>query len=268
MTVERIDTGRGHKYTIDGEPAPGVTTILNAAIPKPALPYWAAGEVAEFVAESLVIVDGEFTHDAAPLLTAIEQQTRRPLKRGSRSDVVQRLKGVPWARRDAAANRGVQVHDLAARWITGADVDVPELLDPYVKAYAAWAERWEPVDELVERTIAHRDPHYCGTFDLCATLVDGRRWLLDIKTSGSGVYAEVALQLAGYRYAQTMLVDGDEQPMIDVDACGVIWLTELGHVFYVCDVGARQWQQFVRCCHTARYLDGWGKPDDVLREIS
>src|SRR5690606_13872332 len=42
---------KAHRYWIDGKPAPGVTTILGKGIPKPAIPYWAARTVAEYVAD-------------------------------------------------------------------------------------------------------------------------------------------------------------------------------------------------------------------------
>ena len=52
-----------------------------------------------------------------------------------------------------------------------------------------------------------------------------QRWLLDLKTSRSGVYGETALQLAGYRFAEVYVDSGGvEQPMPEVDRCAVVWV--------------------------------------------
>ena len=49
MGLERIETKRGHKYVLDGQPVKGVTTLIGSGMPKPALPYWSAKLVAEYV---------------------------------------------------------------------------------------------------------------------------------------------------------------------------------------------------------------------------
>ncbi|KKL03831.1 hypothetical protein LCGC14_2622160, partial [marine sediment metagenome] len=56
------------------------------------------------------------------------------------------------------------------------------------------------------------------------------RLLVDYKT-GKGVYPEVALQLAGYRYADTFLggPDASETTMPQVDGCAVLHLREDGY---------------------------------------
>src|SRR5262249_28914527 len=58
--------------------------------------------------------------------------------------------------------------------------------------------------------------------------IAGRKLLLDTKT-GKGVYPEVALQLAAYRYAEFIgLPDGSEAKMPTVDGCAVVHLPEAG----------------------------------------
>jgi len=49
-TTKRTETGNGHSYKMDGTKVDGVTTILGV-LNKEALPKWAAGCVAEFVAD-------------------------------------------------------------------------------------------------------------------------------------------------------------------------------------------------------------------------
>jgi hypothetical protein len=63
---------------------------------------------------------------------------------------------------------------------------------------------------------------WAGTFDAIFEFPNGLRGLpmecprlmVDLKTNRSGIFGETALQLAGYRYADTYLdEDGNEQPM-------------------------------------------------------
>ena len=52
------------------------------------------------------------------------------------------------------------------------------------------------------------------------------RWLLDLKTNEKGIFAETALQLAAYRFADKYVdEDGVEQDMIPVQRTGAIHIT-------------------------------------------
>jgi hypothetical protein len=80
---------------------------------------------------------------------------------------------------------------------------------------------------LVEFVVMSHRYGYAGTGDIIADLAIGNgvleRWLLDIKTSRSGVFGETALQLAGYRYADVYVgPDGQEHPMPTVARTGVV----------------------------------------------
>lgn len=198
MTIKRINrTYRGkqtHSYTIDGQRADGVTTVMSKALPKPALTYWAARCVAEYVVDRF--------DDTADIVGSL-----------SRDKAVNELKGVPWSQRDEAAATGTEVHDLAERLVKGEEVEVPEQLAGFVDSYVQFLNDWKPRPVLVEATVASRKWMVAGTLDLVADLPNGRRALMDLKT-GKGVYPDVALQLAAYRYAEVYLDDqGDEKSM-------------------------------------------------------
>lgn len=197
-----------HRYRLDGHPVPGVTTLIGKGLPKPAIPYWAAKTVAEWVADN-----PDLTED---------------LKRmGGRGPAVAFLKEIPWQKRDEAAIRGTDVHKLGERLIHGEEVDVPEHLAPRVAGYVEWLDARQPEPLLTEAACASRQWQYAGTFDLLAHM-DGQTWLLDLKTS-SGVYGDMALQLAAYAHAEFYLdVDGAEQPMPTVDRLGIVHITEYG----------------------------------------
>jgi hypothetical protein len=238
--TKRIDGGRGHWYKLDGQKVDGVTTIIGDGVPKPALTSWAAREVATFAADNL--------------------DTLASLDRESRIDL---LKGAPYRERDRAARRGTEVHGLAEKIIGGAEVDVPDELVGHVDAYLRFLEEWEPRNELVERVVGHRAHRWLGTLDMIADLNDGNRWLLDIKTTRSGVFGEVALQLAAYRHAEFYLDDhGAEQPMPTVDAAGVIWVRADGYDLVPVQAGPdiyrtfRYVQQVAHFTRSARDLVG------------
>lgn len=172
-------TRRGRVYLWDGREYPSVTTILGQTVPKPALVGWAARSTAEWAwdhrAEWTDITD----RDAA----------------------VDLLKGAPFRDRDKAADVGTAVHAYAERIARGEAVaDVDPAVSPFIPHYAAFVRDWRPQYVETEATVFSDDLGYAGTLDAIA-VIDGKTFLLDTKTSRSGVFAEVALQLAAYSTA-------------------------------------------------------------------
>lgn len=211
MTLKRIETKKGHRYTLDGKPVQGVTTLLGGGLPKPQLTYWAAKSVAEWVA------------DHPDDLERMRDMGRGPL--------VAALKATPWEARDKAAVRGTDVHALAEKLLHGQEVEVPEHLAGHVESYVRWLDEWQPEPILTERPVGNRKWRYAGTFD-AVLRIDGRVWLVDWKTS-SGVYGETACQLASYRNAEFYLAeDGTEQPMPEVEKLGVVHIRADGCDLY------------------------------------
>lgn len=218
---------KSHRYRLDGSWVPGVTTLIKKGLPKPALPYWSAKMVAEWVADN-----PDLTED---------------LKRmGGRGPAVAFLKELPWQKRDDAAIRGTDVHALAERLAHGEEVEVPEHLAGHVQGYVDWLDANQPEVLLTERPVASRQWLYAGTFDLVAKL-DGVTWLLDVKTS-SGVYGSTALQLTAYGNAEFYLADDDtEQPMPGIDRYGVLHVTEYGTTLHYLPTSANEaaWKDFL-----------------------
>jgi len=196
---------KSHRYKIDGRWAPGVTTLIKGGLPAPALMYWSARSVAEYVADNEA---------------GVEQ-----LRQMGRGPMVQALKEVPWQKRDTAALRGTDVHNLAEQLIAGREVDVPEHLAGYVDACVRFMDEWRPRPLIVERPLAHRAHWWAGKPDLFAELPDGRVILWDYKTGNSGIWPETAFQLAAYGHAEFYLdEDGAEKPIPHVDLCAAVWL--------------------------------------------
>jgi hypothetical protein len=259
MAFQRRNHGRNHSYR-DGEAKiPGVTSYLQS-LPKPALVGWAAGAVAEFVVDNLATKQGHLLADELEVelrVMAREKEVSFPDK-WSRSKAVQLLKGLPNDDRDRAGTRGTEVHRLAHRLAEGAEVDVPEELVGHVDSYLQFRDEWNPTNEIVERPIINRQHVYAGTFDLIADLDHGLgRQLIDIKTSRSGVFGEVALQLAAYRNAEQYLdEDGEEQPMIGVDGCCALWVRADGYDLYPITAGPEEYRVFRYLQQVAIWLEG------------
>jgi hypothetical protein len=243
MTVtKRIDNGRGHWYKLDGEKVDGVTTVLTNGIPKPALTNWAAKAVATFAADNL------------DLIAQLDREARIDL-----------LKGSPYRDRDAAARRGTEVHALAERLAHGEEVEVPEELTGHVDSYLKFLDDFNVKAEHIELVVGNRRSRYMGSLDLIASLNDGQRWLLDIKTTRSGIFSEVALQLAAYRYAEFYLdSDGNEQPMPEVDACGAVWVRADGYDLIPVNAGPSTFRTFQYAQQIAKFTKGETLVGDAL----
>jgi hypothetical protein len=202
-------TNRGRTYLWRDETFDSVTTILSGGIPKPALTNWAAKSVAEYVAANLDEVRAIASKDTAAAIDL--------------------MKGSPWRQRDAAAAQGSDIHAWAEAHVLGKQPPAPpKAHKPYLDGFLRFLDEWQPAYEMSEATVYSRRYGYAGTLDAIAT-IDGARTLIDYKT-GKGVYGEVALQLAAYRFAEFVgMPNGDEVPVGPVDAAAVLHLTPDGY---------------------------------------
>lgn len=193
--VDGMSRGRPTHWYVDGtgKRIPGVTTILNEGVPKPALTRWAANTAAGFAVDRWA----ELTD--LPVTERLEQ-----------------IKGAPWAERDERGNRGTEVHRLAERLIHGEEVEIPDLLEGHVESYVKYLDEWHPRPILIEVPIVNYTLGYAGTLDSIVSMA-GQVWLIDIKTS-KGVYGETALQVAAYAKAEFYVdAEGIERPMPHID---------------------------------------------------
>jgi len=228
----RKETRFGHSYLLDGKKCQGVTTIISKGLPKPALMHWAAKVAGETAVRDLEV------WKEMPEASAIDW-----IKSAHKRD------------RDRAGNRGTEVHNLAERLRDGAEIDVPAELAGHVDSYIQFLEDWQPTPVLIEGVVGNRKHHYMGTFDSIEDM-GGERWLLDIKTNRSGPFGEVALQLAAYRFAEFYLdADGAEQPMLEVDRCGVVWVTDTGYEVYEYRCDELTFRTFLYVQQVARFMD-------------
>lgn len=209
MSTGLVFYEKSHRYKLDGRWVQGVTTLIKGGLPNKALMYWSARTVAEYVADNQADVETMWGK--------------------SRSMMVAQLKEVPWEKRDAAAVRGTDVHALAERLVSGEEVDVPEHLHEYVTACVEFLDEWRPITIAKERPVGHRTHQWAGKFDHIAR-VGSQTWLIDWKTTASGIWPETAFQLAAYSHAEFYVDDNDdEQPLPHIDRCVAVWLRTDGY---------------------------------------
>lgn len=247
-----VNRDRRGVYNWKGESFPSVTTVQRQQA-KPALIYWSAKMVAEHVGGLCELVEAE-RMTTTQLLTVLKDTDK--------------LKGVPWSKRDDKADIGTTVHAVADLINSGGVVDPGAFsLDvaPYIRAYIDWFGRWTPDIEALEATVYNRRHNYAGTFDAIATFpsMGGRKLLVDFKSS-SATYPEHAVQMAAYRHAEFIgLPSGEEHPMPQVDGGALLLLGPDTYTFYEWSCGSREFEVFL----ALRHLHDWSKSEPAPTEL-
>lgn len=201
-----------HRYTMDGKPVRGVTSLISGGTSKDALVRWAPRFVAKFVDDNWALVE-QWKHDPAV-------------------DLVRRLQYLPEKHRDEAGERGSAIHDAAESVLLTGEADVPPEHLPEVNALLDLYEKWgvHPLEvtlrdgrttSLVEKSVGNRKHWYAGRFDLIATVdaLGGAVCQIDTKSS-NGVYGSMSMQLAAYRGAEFWVDDSDpsaEYPLPQIE---------------------------------------------------
>ena len=232
-------TKSGRTYTWADESYPSVTTLLGA-LSKPALVNWAAKMVAEYAV------------DNGPEILA--------LAKADRDGAIRALKGSPWQKRDAAANLGTHVHDqIEARILGQTPATPPADVAERVAYFDAFCNDYQPVFEAAEATVYNRGLNYAGTLDSIA-VIGGRRYIIDVKTTKSGVYPEHALQLAAYAHAEFIgAPDGTEVPLPAIDAGAVLWINPRGYEFVQVRIDDMMFEYFLDIASAWEFQNVTGK---------
>lgn len=255
MRIVRKNRGRNHWYVDEdtGIKVPGVTSIVGDGLPKPALINWSGDATADYA------LNNWDTLAAMPP-----------------ADRLKAMKGGRYATRDEAANRGTQVHRLADRLIRGEQVTVPAGLEGYVKSYVQFLDDFDVQPVHVEAVVYSETNAHVGTLDLIADLLfpdmpeyddlprtpDGYvRSLIDIKTSRSGIFGDVAVQLAPYRHSEFLITTDPEtgdETVIDMPAVewtGAVHVTADGYELRPVLAGPDQYRAFLYIQQVARFCD-------------
>lgn len=213
--LKRINAGRGHWYRLDGNYAPGVTTVLGA-LDKPWMKPWVSGLIADYVADNR-----DWLRDAP------DADSIRTVIRGIANNTT-----------NAALLRGTELHTHAETLHRDGTIDLPpgEQAD-MVQAVAEFLDVWQIETIGCEIPLANTAKRWAGTTDLIArsrplaralNLPDDALLILDYKTNQKGIYPESALQVATYAHADIAHIAGQEQPMPRIDGCALIRVTPTG----------------------------------------
>jgi hypothetical protein len=222
--IRRVDRGKNHYYLDANElRVPGVTTILKA-LPKDALINWAANATAD-----------------AAVNRWDELAAMPPAAR------LKELQAARYQDRDKAANRGTEVHKLGEQLAAGHAVEYPDELAGHVEAYVRFLDEFDVQPVLIEAVVMSHKYGWAGTLDMVADFPTlGKRLLVDLKTSRSGVFGETALQLAAYRGADTYVTKSSaEKPMIPVDGCAAVHIRADGADLRPVESGPDQFRAFL-----------------------
>ncbi|MDR3633426.1 MAG: hypothetical protein P4L84_06280 [Isosphaeraceae bacterium] len=175
----------GHVYSFNTgsevfSPLPSVTTVIGVLDKSGPLVGWAKRETAACAVRNLEML--------------IQMR-----ETGGDAAATDWLKKIPDYRRDSAADVGSRIHALAEQINRGLQPAVTPDEAPFIDAYRAFLASFRPRFIAAEEMVVSLRHRYAGTLDAIA-VIDRETWLLDIKT-GTGLYAETGLQLAGYASA-------------------------------------------------------------------
>lgn len=236
MSSRLVYQDRRHRYSLDNAYVPSVTTITGV-LDKPGLVWAAAKETATWAANHATEVDVLGADAWVQTATRAHREV--------------------W---DAKRDRGTDLHTHAEQLVRTGYTDAPEAQVPLVESAADFLDTWDVVPQHSEALVFSADRRYAGRLDLLATLADGQRWLLDFKT-GAGVYPEMALQQAAYRFASHLVVDGTDRPMPEVDAVGIVHVQPDGWSLVPLKAGPEEFATFLACRVLWTFRQ---QPDDVV----
>lgn len=203
-------TERWHQYTLDGKKVPSVTGITGV-LDKPALASAAAKEAALWAVqntEALAVLDVD--------------------------EWVKAAAGAPRRVWNQRAEDGQVLHTLAESLVEGTPMPTEVRGEPvadHVRDMAGQLARffdaWDVQPIEAETMVFHDRYRYAGRFDLAAELRGGVRWLLDYKTTATGIYPETSLQLSGYGHCTHYVDDKNEDhdlAELGLERAAAVWI--------------------------------------------
>lgn len=182
--VKLVEANRQHFYQIanDEKWLPGVTTVLGAAIPKPALLPWSLKMMGDNVREYLT---------ARP--------ENKPFTKDEIENLVKEAKNIYKKVASDAANIGTRAHKAIDDIIKGVKPTVDEDIKPCVGAFEEWKKSSDLRIELGDTKIASKLFGFGGSLDMLA-FRGNDAVLIDLKTS-KGIWPEMGFQISAYMWA-------------------------------------------------------------------
>jgi len=229
---ERVRSGSGHQYRIDGHRVKGVTSILSDGVAKPALTKWAAETAANCVIDNW---------DAIQKMTPSQRHKY--------------IAAAPYRDTDRSKAKGTEIHTHAENLVTGNAIAVRADIRGYVDACASWLRDFSVKPLMHEIPLCSVMYQYGGTADLIAE-IDGETALIDYKSNRSGLFGDMALQLSGYAYAEWCITSEGIVPMPHIDKCyGVRLMSDGNYEFCPVEVNGHTFSQFLAAQTMAEFAE-------------
>lgn len=279
MTTPKIATirrggARHYVHPVDGSTAVGVTSVVGM-LPKDFLRYWAAKLVAESAYDEFSTLAG-FVVSEDP---------------ESRAAAVAWLKNAPTRLTSGAAQNGNDVHSLTEDIdrLGGIPPRLPADKMPYALGWLNFREQTQCEVLAAERTIWNSGVGYSGTLDR-SVLIPASAWerfdappawwegpdvpiICDCKTTRSGVFPEVGLQMAAYSYA-TESLEFDEHGVAEAkpwpkhsETSLVVWLRPEAWRLTPVDSSAEVFEAFKHLAAIFKFDRGL-KKDLILPDVA
>lgn len=249
-----------HYYRWEGGPkVPGVTTVIKTLDKSGPLIGWAQRETAVAAVRNVSSLAAHIENHRMPDPLCPICTSAGATWNGPSDAAVLWLKRMPGYQRDASADLGTRVHAKAealarrarlagtAEFLRTPEVEITPDEAPFVTAYILWKERSRAQIVNAEYMVYSESHRYGGTAD-AAFWIAGELWLGDYKT-GSSVFPETALQLAGLHGADWAGVPGDSKKYALPKATrfGVLHIRPEGAELIPYDVGPQEFDAFLAC---------------------
>jgi hypothetical protein len=219
-------------YTVNDSPYDRVTSILNV-IGKPALVPWAIRETTK---KMRAVMESSVNTTIDPVWI---------------EEALQAAKDYPDEARDAAADRGNEIHSAIEEFVNKGVWPSDGLIKKCVLAYHEWS-RSNPMEPIAtEFTVWSPTEYYAGTIDEVCLLPNGHYGVIDFKTGGA--YPEAALQVAAYANAL------EELTAVPVDSAWILRIPrdqpeDGGPQFFTKFMDSDQIQDNLQAFRNAMYL--------------
>jgi hypothetical protein len=178
---------KAHSYTLDGKPLTGVTTVLGV-IAKPALIQWAANETVKYIQEN------------KPKAVKIGGVDYILYTTSQLSDLLDKAKSNHRSKATKTADVGTLVHSWCEKFVKGKNPKRSKKIGHITDNFVKWANENQVKFLKSELQVYSEKYWYAGTLDLILVM-NGKRYVADIKTT-SGIYDRTPFfQMAGYQIA-------------------------------------------------------------------
>lgn len=201
---------KGHKYTLDGKPLTGVTTILGV-IAKPALIDWAANTAVDYVENEMPVIgskwEGCICENTDETCDGCEENRmiEATVDWQKLNSILVEAREAHTRKRDDAGKKGTDVHKEIEVVVKGAIKNFDGYIqgsiggeNKQIRLFCNWATENKVKFLDSEKRMYSEKLWFAGTVDAVAE-IRGNKYVVDFKTQAKLWDRTPFLQVAGYR---------------------------------------------------------------------